>query len=167
MLGGGTYAPVCVCAIPLICIQKWPELKCPTLQSPHADSETCTSVFQCLDNYEILSPHTCDYETHGTISLCYTLKATSLLVTWIWLPFFIYDALFISLRIALQLLHSHTCTHRNESLAVCHEPSMKDYRKSNLSYCFPWVCPCWPTPSLCVCSGRVSYLYHEKQHRLK
>lgn len=48
-------AHLCVSLTTLICIQRWQGLKCPTLQSPHADPETCTSVLQRLDNYKILS----------------------------------------------------------------------------------------------------------------
>ena len=43
---------VCVC---VISIQKWLGLKCPALQSPHADTKTCTSVLHRLGCYGIVS----------------------------------------------------------------------------------------------------------------
>ena len=45
-------------------------------------------------------------------------------------------------------LNVHTELHvkdGNESLAVCHVPLTESCGgKSNLSYCFPWVCSSWP-----------------------
>lgn len=69
---------------------------------------------------------------------CVTLRAASLLSTWIWLPFPVMMHLFISLGIALQtkLAFTHTymytnmhVTGGNERLTVCHVPLMEVHER--------------------------------------
>jgi len=110
---------VCVCETPLICIQKWQEHKCSTLHSPRADSETCTSVLQCLDNYETLSPRTCEHKTRCCTVLLTNLPALPSNYIFVknvdLITFSVYDAPFIPLRIS-QLtntrIHSHLHAHK-------------------------------------------------------